>query len=252
MEGAIFREHFRNAWIATVPGDGGSGLLAYDDDHRIVGACRSARALLSLTDGMIASGIDLSRYIKFDHHAARNADELVELRRADGSALGRGHVAPPLRATRPYADYIAWLRQQEPAHAEEFWRRELAGNAPPTLLAPERTAGAEVTDKTNIKGSVTTRTALQSGDIDIYWDYTGTGWITYLKQTKPIPDATITIQRNKGQDKQTLKYVYETVVETKTDDAGHFELKAIPEGTFQVIASEVIAAVLMTRIVGRN
>ena len=26
MEGAIFRDHFRNAWIATVPGDGGSGL----------------------------------------------------------------------------------------------------------------------------------------------------------------------------------------------------------------------------------
>ena len=105
MEGAIFRGHFRNAWIATVPGDGGSGLLAYDDDRRIVGACRSARALLGLTDGLIASGIDLSRYIKFDHPAARDADDLVELRRADGSPLGHGHVAPPLRAraARPLA-----------------------------------------------------------------------------------------------------------------------------------------------------
>src|SRR5581483_1946146 len=82
MEGAIFREHFRNAWIAIVPGDGGSGLLAYDHDRRIVGACRSARALLGLTDGLIASGIDLSRYIKLDH--PRNVDELVELRRAEG------------------------------------------------------------------------------------------------------------------------------------------------------------------------
>lgn len=98
IEGAIFRGHFRNAWIATVPGDGGSGLLAYDDDRRIVGACRSARALLGLTDGMIASGIDLSRYIKLDHHAAGGADGLVELRRADGAPLGQGHVAPPLRA----------------------------------------------------------------------------------------------------------------------------------------------------------
>ena len=89
MEGAIFRDHFRNAWIATVPGDGGSGLLAYDDDRRIVGACRSARALLGLTDGLIASGIDLSRYIKFDH-LARDADEIVELRRADGSAARPG------------------------------------------------------------------------------------------------------------------------------------------------------------------
>jgi len=98
MEGAIFRGHFRNAWIATLPGDGGSGLIAYDDDRRIVGACRSARALLGLTDGLIASGIDLSRYIKLEHHAARGADELVELRRADGSPLGQGRVAPPLRA----------------------------------------------------------------------------------------------------------------------------------------------------------
>lgn len=96
MEGAIFRDYFRNAWIATVPGDGGSGLLAYDDDRRIVGACRSARALLGLTDGLIASGIDLSRYIKLDH--SRHSAEIVELRRADGRPLGQGHVAPPLHA----------------------------------------------------------------------------------------------------------------------------------------------------------
>ncbi|WP_298243308.1 sigma-54-dependent Fis family transcriptional regulator [uncultured Bradyrhizobium sp.] len=98
MEGAIFRDHFRNAWIATVPGDGGSGLLAYDDDRRIVGACRSARALLGLTDGLIASGIDLSRYVELDHRGMRGAYDVVELRRADGSTLGQGHVAPPLRA----------------------------------------------------------------------------------------------------------------------------------------------------------
>ncbi|WP_407187487.1 sigma-54-dependent Fis family transcriptional regulator [Bradyrhizobium centrosematis] len=98
MEGAIFRGHFRNAWIATVPDDGGSGLVAYDDDRRIVGACRSARALLGLTDDMIASGIDLSRYIKFDRHAALGTGEIVELRHGDGRPLGQGHVAPPVRA----------------------------------------------------------------------------------------------------------------------------------------------------------
>lgn len=48
--------------------------------------------------------------------------------------------------------------------------------------------GANVTDKTNIKGSTSTRQALQSGDISMYWEYTGTGWITYLKNTKPVPD----------------------------------------------------------------
>jgi osmoprotectant transport system substrate-binding protein len=49
--------------------------------------------------------------------------------------------------------------------------------------------GANVVDKTNIKGSVTTREALTSSQIDMYWEYTGTGWISYLKNTKPIADA---------------------------------------------------------------
>jgi len=51
-----------------------------------------------------------------------------------------------------------------------------------------RAHGATVNDKTNIKGSTNTRTALTSGNIDMYWEYTGTGWITYLNKTEPIPD----------------------------------------------------------------
>lgn len=50
--------------------------------------------------------------------------------------------------------------------------------------------GATITDKTNIKGSVNTREALTSGQIDMYWEYTGTAWITYQKNTKPLPDPT--------------------------------------------------------------
>ncbi|MCP3371202.1 sigma-54-dependent Fis family transcriptional regulator [Bradyrhizobium cajani] len=131
MEGAIFRGHFRNAWIATVPDNGGSGLLAYDDDHRIVGACRSARALLGLTDGLIASGIDLSRYIRFDHRAARGADEIVELRRADGRPLGQGQIAPPQRA-RP-------LTQRRDAPVDRFDAlHRLAGRDPGLIRSVKR------------------------------------------------------------------------------------------------------------------
>ncbi|MDA9406881.1 sigma-54-dependent Fis family transcriptional regulator [Bradyrhizobium sp. CCBAU 45384] len=129
MEGAIFRDHFRNAWIATVPGDGGSGLLAYDDDRRIVGACRSARALLGLTDGLIASGIDLARYIKHDH--TRNADEIVELRRADGRPLGQSHVSPPLRARS------APLRHDAPVDRFDALHR-LAGRDPRMVKSVKR------------------------------------------------------------------------------------------------------------------
>lgn len=57
-----------------------------------------------------------------------------------------------------------------------------------TLVAL-KAAGATANDKTNIQGTSNTRAALVKGDIDMYWDYTGTGWITFLKHTKPIPDS---------------------------------------------------------------
>ncbi|WP_433272378.1 glycine betaine ABC transporter substrate-binding protein [Actinosynnema sp. CS-041913] len=47
-------------------------------------------------------------------------------------------------------------------------------------------AGAEVRDMTNIQGSNSSRQALITGDIDLSWDYTGTGWISYLGNTDPI------------------------------------------------------------------
>jgi len=60
--------------------------------------------------------------------------------------------------------------------------------------------GAEVTDKTNLKGSVTTRTALTSGAVDMYWEYTGTAWITYQKNTKPIADPAAQFKAVKDAD----------------------------------------------------
>jgi len=50
-------------------------------------------------------------------------------------------------------------------------------------------AGAAPVDKTNIQGSNNTRLALTGGAIDLYWEYTGTAWISYLKKTKPIDDS---------------------------------------------------------------
>ena len=51
--------------------------------------------------------------------------------------------------------------------------------------------GGKVVDKTNIKGSSTTREAMISGDINMYWEYTGTAWLVYQKQTDVniAPDA---------------------------------------------------------------
>ncbi|MGH3358886.1 MAG: glycine betaine ABC transporter substrate-binding protein [Nocardioidaceae bacterium] len=50
-------------------------------------------------------------------------------------------------------------------------------------------AGADVERSCGLAGSDTTHAALTSGEIDMYWEYTGTTWISYLKHTEPIPDA---------------------------------------------------------------
>jgi osmoprotectant transport system substrate-binding protein len=50
-------------------------------------------------------------------------------------------------------------------------------------------AGADVEDRTNLTGTSVVRQALTSGEIDLYYEYTGTGWITILGQTEPVPGA---------------------------------------------------------------
>jgi osmoprotectant transport system substrate-binding protein len=49
-------------------------------------------------------------------------------------------------------------------------------------------AGAQTNDKTALTSTNVAREALLKGEIDMYWEYTGTGWITHLKHTDPIPD----------------------------------------------------------------
>ncbi|MYY02774.1 MULTISPECIES: glycine betaine ABC transporter substrate-binding protein [unclassified Streptomyces] len=51
-----------------------------------------------------------------------------------------------------------------------------------------KAAGAEVLDRTNLPGSISAREAIVKGDADAMYEYTGTGWITYLGHAKPITD----------------------------------------------------------------
>ena len=61
--------------------------------------------------------------------------------------------------------------------SKEFTESILLGKI--TALALQD-AGAEVEDQTGISGSATVRAALESEEIDLYWDYTGTGWVNIL------------------------------------------------------------------------
>lgn len=51
-----------------------------------------------------------------------------------------------------------------------------------------RAAGFEVDDLTNVPGSVPVRELMTNGGADMTWEYTGTAWLTYLGETKGIPD----------------------------------------------------------------
>lgn len=55
-------------------------------------------------------------------------------------------------------------------------------------VAALQSAGASVTDRCGIGGSDATRQALLGGDISLYWEYTGTAWTSYLRQTRRLPD----------------------------------------------------------------
>jgi osmoprotectant transport system substrate-binding protein len=50
--------------------------------------------------------------------------------------------------------------------------------------------GAEVTDSTDTGDTPTTRAALESGEIDAYWEYNSTGWVNHLgHDTAPVDDG---------------------------------------------------------------
>ncbi len=55
-------------------------------------------------------------------------------------------------------------------------------------IAALESAGASVTDRCNVGGSDVTRQALLSGDISTYWEYTGTAWASYLRETRTLAD----------------------------------------------------------------
>ncbi len=68
---------------------------------------------------------------------------------------------------------------------------------------------AKVTNKCSIGGTDVTRQALLSGEIDLYYEYTGTAWVSFFKQT-PIPDSLKLYQAVKERDQQQNQVVWLT------------------------------------------
>lgn len=70
--------------------------------------------------------------------------------------------------------------------SKNFTEQIILGKIGAILL---QSAGANVKDLTNIPGSTSARQALQVGDMDTMFEYTGTAWITYLGHDDPVPGS---------------------------------------------------------------
>ena len=71
--------------------------------------------------------------------------------------------------------------------SKEFTEQLILGQIAVQAL---RGAGATVEDHTKLVGTPVVRGALTSGQIDMYWEYTGTAWLGPLKNTDPIAGET--------------------------------------------------------------
>ena len=61
-------------------------------------------------------------------------------------------------------------------------------------------AGFEVDDQVGLGGTAVNREALLAGEIDLYWEYTGTGWMAHLGHEEPITDPQECYDEVKAED----------------------------------------------------
>jgi osmoprotectant transport system substrate-binding protein len=69
--------------------------------------------------------------------------------------------------------------------SKEYPEQKILGEI---LIQTLEASGATVTDKTGLAGTNVARAALESGEIDAYYEYTGTAWLTVFKNTEAIGD----------------------------------------------------------------
>ena len=67
------------------------------------------------------------------------------------------------------------------------------------ITVAAESVNANVSDQCNLGGRDATRNALLGGDIDLYWEYTGTAWVSFLTQ-QPIQDSPTQYEAAKTRD----------------------------------------------------
>lgn len=83
--------------------------------------------------------------------------------------------------------------------SKDFDEQLVLGNISKLAL---QNAGATVDDQINTGGTNVARAALTSGKINTYWEYNGTAWISFFKNTDPIPDRVKQYEAVRDQDQK--------------------------------------------------
>ncbi len=108
--------------------------------------------------------------------------------------------------------------------SKDFAEQEILGHV---MIEALEAAGADVNNRVGIGGTEELRRALVSGDVDMYWEYTGTGWLVHLGQSEPLPDP---------------QEQYEAVAEQDLEQNGVEWLDPAPaNNTYAVAASQETA-----------
>ncbi len=89
--------------------------------------------------------------------------------------------------------------------SKEFTEQLILGQI--TILALQN-AGFEVEDNTGLGGTEVARSALENGEIDMYWEYTGTGWLVALEHEEAITDSDEAYQKVKEEDLEKNNLVW--------------------------------------------
>jgi osmoprotectant transport system substrate-binding protein len=88
--------------------------------------------------------------------------------------------------------------------SKEFTEQEILGQI---ALQALEAGGATVNDQIGLAGTEAVRTALESGDVDLYWEYVGTGWINHLGETGDIPGNDFQTVSERDLEESSIKWI---------------------------------------------
>ncbi|MFO7779380.1 MAG: glycine betaine ABC transporter substrate-binding protein [Nitriliruptoraceae bacterium] len=134
--------------------------------------------------------------------SACGGDSLEDDGNSDTNGEAGGEVAEPGDGSLDGAEITVG--------SKDFDEQLILGNISVALLED---AGATVINEVNLGGTDAARAALESGEIDHYWEYTGTAWISFFGETDPIADR---VEQ------------YEAVREREAEERGLFWLEPTP------------------------